>query len=123
KADIIFVYEGMLFDVTERLGPDFAGKVMIAVSHSHSGWAQFTGHGPLKLGAGQMRDIVYKRFLDDFEGAARDAIAALEPAKLGVFSDSQFDLDDQINHDRRGENDMLPGGKNAGDEHLFMIRV
>ncbi len=123
KADIIFVYEGMLFDVVERLGPEYAGKVMIAVSHSHSGWAQFTGHGPLKLGAGQMRDIVYKRFLDDFEAAAREAIANLEPAKLGVFSDPLFDQDDVINRDRRGENDALPGGTNKGDEHLFMIRV
>ncbi|MBA2539709.1 MAG: hypothetical protein H0V17_08755 [Deltaproteobacteria bacterium] len=123
KADIIFVYEGMVFDLEQRLGVEFAGKVMIAVSHSHSGWAQFTGHGPLKLGAGQMRDLVYQRFLDDFEGVAREALAKLEPAKLGVFADSQFDMDDVINRDRRGDNDMLPGGDNAGDEHLFLIRV
>ena len=123
KADIIFVYEGMVFDLEQRLGAEFAGKVLIAVSHSHSGWAQFTGHGPLKLGAGQMRDLVYKRFLDDFEGVAREALDNLEPAKLGVFADSQFDMDDTINRDRRGDNDALPGGQNAGDEHLFMIRV
>jgi neutral ceramidase len=123
KADIIFVYEGMVFDLEQRLGSEFSGKVMIAVSHSHSGWAQFTGHGPLKLGAGQMRDLVYSRFLDDFEGVAREALGNLEPAKLGVFADSQFDLDDVINRDRRGDNDMLPGGDNAGDEHLFLIRV
>jgi hypothetical protein len=123
KADIIFVYEGMVFDLEERLGAAFNGKVMIAVSHSHSGWAQFTAHGPLKLGAGQLRDLVYKRFLDDFEAVAREAIANLEPAKLGVFADSQFDLDDVINRDRRGDNDNLPGGANKGDEHLFMFRV
>lgn len=123
KADIIFVYEGMVYDLESRLGPEFNGKVMIAVSHSHSGWAQFTGHGPLKLGAGQMRDLVYKRFLEDFETVAREAIDHLEPAKLGVFADSAFDKDDVINRDRRGDNDQLPGGANAGDEHLFMIRV
>jgi hypothetical protein len=123
KADIIFVYEGMVFDVAERLGPEFAGKVLIAVSHSHSGWAQFTGHGPLKLGSGQMRDLVYKRFLDDFEGAARDALAAMVPARLGVFADHAFDLDDEINRDRRGDDNMLPGGDNKGDEHLYMIRI
>ena len=123
KADIIFVYEGMVFDLEQRMGAAFNGKIMIAVSHSHSGWAQFTGHGPLKLGAGQMRDLVYKRFLDDFEAVAREAIDHLEPAKLGVFADSQFDLDDVINRDRRGDNDALPGGANKGDEHLFMIRV
>ncbi|HEU0035430.1 MAG TPA: neutral/alkaline non-lysosomal ceramidase N-terminal domain-containing protein [Kofleriaceae bacterium] len=123
KADIIFTYEGMVFDVEQRLGAEFAGKVMIATSHSHSGWAQFTAHGPLKLGAGQMRDVVYQRFIDDFEAAARDALAARQPAKLGVFATSTFDMDDVINRDRRGENDELPGGTNKGDEHLFLLRV
>jgi neutral ceramidase len=122
KADIIFAYEGMVFDLEDRLGAGFHGKVLLATSHSHSGWAQFTAHGPLKLGSGQLRDVVYQRFLDDLEGAARDAIARLEPAKLGVFATSAFDLDDVINRDRRGENDMLPGG-DKGDEHLFLIRV
>ena len=41
-----------MFDLEQRLGPEYAGKVMLATSHSHSAWAQFTGHGPLKLGAG-----------------------------------------------------------------------
>ncbi|MEO8701220.1 MAG: hypothetical protein ABI867_14310 [Kofleriaceae bacterium] len=122
KADIIFAYEGLVFDIESRLGPELAGKIMLVTSHSHSGWAQFTGHGPLKLGSGQLRDIVYKRFLDDFEGAARDAIAALEPAKLGIFSNTTFDQSDMINRDRRGENNELPGG-NRGDEQLFLLRV
>lgn len=122
KVDAIFAYEGMLFDLEQRLGPEFAGKVLLATSHSHSAWAQFTGHGPLKLGAGQLRDIVYQRFLDTLEGAARDALAAREPAKLGVFTTSAFDPTNQINRDRRPENNMLPGG-NKKDEHLALIRV
>src|SRR5688572_27524607 len=83
KFDSIFVYEGMVFDLEQRLGPDYAGKIMISASHSHSAWAQFTAHGPLKLGAGQMRQLVYDRFLGAFEGAARDALAARRAAKLG----------------------------------------
>jgi neutral ceramidase len=122
KGDMIFAYEGMLFDIEERLGPEFAGKVILATSHSHSAWAQFTGHAPLKLGSGQLRDRVYNRFLDAFEGAARDALAARVPAKLGIFSTAQFDPMDKINRDRRGENDNLPGGK-RGDDHLVMLRV
>src|SRR6266545_1168440 len=79
KADMIFAFDGLVYDIEQRLGPDFAGKVILATSHSHSAWAQFTSHGPLKLGAGQLRDIVYKRFLDTFEGVARDALAARRP--------------------------------------------
>ncbi|HEY5945993.1 MAG TPA: hypothetical protein VIV40_10910 [Kofleriaceae bacterium] len=120
--DSIFVYEGMLYDLEQRLGPDYAGKVIIAASHSHSAWAQFTGHGPLKLGAGQMRQLVYDRFLATFEAAAREALAARKPAKIGFFYDAAFDPTDQINHDRRGDNDMLPGGKRK-DDQFYMIRI
>ena len=122
KVDMIFAYDGLVYDLESRLGPDFAGKVILATSHTHSGWAQFTSHGPLKLGAGQMHQLVYNRFLDDFEAAARDALAARRPAKLGVFATPNFDPMDIINRDRRGEDDALAGGT-RGDDHLYMIRV
>jgi neutral ceramidase len=122
KMDTIFTYEGMLFDLEQRLGPAYAGKIMIATSHSHSGWAQYTGHGPLKLGAGQLRDVVYKRFLDTLEGAAKDALAARKPAKIGFFANPHFDPMDRVNRERRGENDMLPGGHRK-DDHLYLMRV
>ena len=122
KLDAIFAYEGMLFDLEQRLGPTFAGKVMIATSHSHSAWAQFTGHGPLKLGSGQLRDIVYKRFLDACEQTAKEALAARVPAKLGMFATNNFDPQNLIEHDRRGENNMLPGGDKK-DPNMHLIRV
>lgn len=122
KFDAIFVYEGMVFDLEQRLGPEYAGKVLITASHSHSAWAQFTGHGPLKLGAGQLRQLVYDRFLGAFEAAARDALAARRPAKIGFFYDGNFDPDNQINRDRRGDNDNLPGGDRK-DDQFFMIRI
>ena len=122
KFDAIFVYEGMLYDLEQRLGPEFAGKVLLASSHSHSAWAQFTGHGPLKLGAGQMRQLVYDRFLATFEATAREAIAALRPARIGIFYDGAFDPTNQINRDRRGDNDDLPGG-NRKDDQFFLIRI
>lgn len=122
KMDAIFVYEGMLFDLEQRLGPEYAGKVILSASHSHSAWAQFTGHGPLKLGAGQMRQLVYDRFLDTFESTARAALDARRPAKLGIFHDADFDPENAINHDRRGDNDSLPGGDRK-DNNFFLIRI
>ena len=122
KLDAIFVYEGMLYDLEQRLGAQFAGKVIIATTHSHSAWAQFTGHGPLKLGAGQLRAIVYKRFLDTMEATAKEAIAKARPAKIGFFLDPNFDSADAISRDRRSENDMLPGGHRK-DDHLWLVRV
>jgi neutral ceramidase len=122
KVDSIFIYEGLLFDLEQRLGPEFSGKVLLAASHSHAAWMQFTGHDPLKAGGGDFRQAVYDAFLDGVEAAARAALDARQPARLGVFVDTSFDLDDAVNRDRRGENDVLPGG-DRGDEHLAMLRV
>ncbi|MEZ4365445.1 MAG: neutral/alkaline non-lysosomal ceramidase N-terminal domain-containing protein [Kofleriaceae bacterium] len=122
KLDVVFVYEGLLFDLEERLGAAYHGKVIIASSHSHSGWAQFTGHAALKLGAGELRDVVYQRFLDQLESTAQAALAARRPAKLGVHVDTTFDPDDVITRDRRDDNDDLMGGSRK-DDQLVMIRI
>lgn len=122
KLDAIFVYEGLVFDLERKLGPAYQGKVLVTASHSHSAWAQFTEHSPLKVGAGDFRELVYQRMLAGAEAAAREAIANLRPAKLGIFTDTNFDPTDQITHDRRGENDQLPGG-NRKDDRLHLIRV
>ncbi|MBV8759364.1 MAG: hypothetical protein JO257_18900, partial [Deltaproteobacteria bacterium] len=122
KVDFCWVYEGMLWDLEQRLGPEFAGKVVLAASHTHSGWAQYQSHGPLKLGSGEMRQIVYDRMITQIVQTAHDALDARKPAKLGVFFDGNFDPTNQVNHDRRGENDMLPGG-NVKDNHFYLVRI
>ncbi len=122
KLDAIFVYEGMLFDLEERLGADFHGKVILASSHSHSAWMQFTGQDALKAGGGEFRQRVFDGFVDSCVAAAEAALDAMEPAKLGIFVDSAFDLTDVINRDRRGENDELDGGT-EGERHFVLIRV
>jgi neutral ceramidase len=122
KLDAIFVYEGMLFDLEDRLGDAFHGKVLLASSHTHSGWAQHSGHSALKVGGGELRDVVYERVLGGAEDAARAALAALRPARIGIHADLDFDPTDQISRDRRGDNDALMGGSRK-DDHLYLIRV
>ncbi|MEO6773432.1 MAG: hypothetical protein ABI467_10495 [Kofleriaceae bacterium] len=122
KSDLVYIYEGMVYDLEQRLGPDFAGKVILTASHSHSAWAQHYYGGPLQLGGGIFRELVYQRFLDAFETTARTALANRRDAKIGFYFDGNFDPTNQINHDRRAENDALPGG-NVKDNHFYMIRV
>ncbi len=122
KLDAIFIYEGMLFDLERKLGAEYRGKVLITASHSHSAWGQFTEHSPLKVGAGNFRQLVYDRMLAATEAAAREAIASLRPAKLGIFTDTNFDPLDTFTRERRGENDDLPGG-NRKDDRLHLIRI
>ena len=122
KLDAIFVYEGLVFDLERRLGGEYKGKVLIAASHSHSAWAQYSAHSPLKVGGGDFRQLVYDRMLDASEAAARAAIASMRAAKIGIFTDTNFDPSSMITRDRRGDNDDLPGG-NRKDDHLHLIRV
>ncbi|HEY0254979.1 MAG TPA: hypothetical protein VGC41_25810, partial [Kofleriaceae bacterium] len=121
-ADLIYVYEGMVFDLEQRLGAEFAGKVIITSSHSHSAWAQHYYGGPLQLGGGIFRELVYNRFLDAFEQTAKQALAARRDAQIGFAFDDNFDPTNQVNHDRRSENDMLPGG-NIKDNHFYLMRI
>jgi neutral ceramidase len=122
RIDAIFVAESMVFDLEDRLGDDFAGKVLVAATHSHSAWAQFTNHSGLKVGAGELRDVVYQGFLDGMEAAAREALDGLRPARIGIHVDDDFDPTDEVTRDRRGDNDLLPGGDRK-DTHLFVIRL
>jgi hypothetical protein len=77
KVDAIFAYEGFVFDLEDRLGESYRGKILWSTSHSHAAWAQYTAHTPLKVGASERRKLVGDRTLAAAEAAARAAIAAL----------------------------------------------
>lgn len=123
KIDIGYLYEGLLFDLEQRLGTQFSGKILLTGSHSHSAWGQYSGHtGIGGVGSGVRRNRVYDLMLDAFEDAARAALDDLRPARIGFYLDDAFDPDNGINRDRRGANDELAGGP-RDDHMLFMIRV
>jgi len=122
KIDSIYPFEGMVFDLEDRLGEDYAGKVLITASHSHSAWGHHSWHSAYYLGSGVPRELAYRRYMDTIEDTVRAAIAAQRAAKLGVHVDMAFDPDDQITRDRRGENNDLMGGPRK-DDALFMFRV
>ncbi len=122
KLDLGFAFEGLIFDLEQRMGADYAGKILVTTSHSHSSWGHYTAHSGYMMGAGVMRDLIYSRMLDDMEDAINAALAARESAKIGFYSTLNFDPDDDITRDRRSENDELMGGPRK-DDAFFMIRV
>lgn len=122
KLDLGYPYEGMVYDLEDRLGAEWAGKVIITASHSHSSWGHYTAHSAYLLGAGVFRERSYQRFLDAMEDTVRAALAARRAAKLGYFVDMDFDPDDHITRDRRGENNDLMGGPRK-DDAFFLIRI
>ncbi|MGE0792008.1 MAG: neutral/alkaline non-lysosomal ceramidase N-terminal domain-containing protein [Sandaracinaceae bacterium] len=122
KVDLGSSYQGFVHDLELRLGPEYTGKIIVATSHSHSTFGNYTGHTALAVGFSTFRSTVYTRVVDQLELAVRDALDAMQPAQIGFSYNGNFDPDDRVNRDRRGENDDLAGGR-EDDHHLFMIRV
>jgi neutral ceramidase len=122
KLDIGASYRGLTRDIEKELGDDFSGKVILAVSHTHSGFGHFTASEAFYLGFSEFRREVYDAVLADAVSAARAAIDAMVPAEIGIAYDGSFDPEDLVNRDRRSVNDELAGGK-LDDHHLFVMRV
>lgn len=122
KADLGLSADGVTHEVARRLGPEYHGKVLFAVSHSHSQWGHYHPNTGLGVGLGRLRRASFDRLVDTLVDAAQQAIAAERPARLGVALDAAFDPQDKVTRDRRGENDALAGGPRK-DHHLFVIRV
>ncbi|MCB9592276.1 MAG: neutral/alkaline non-lysosomal ceramidase N-terminal domain-containing protein [Sandaracinaceae bacterium] len=123
KVDLSLSYQGFVHDVERALGPEFSGKVIVATSHSHSSFGDYTGHSGLKLGFSEFRNTVYSALVTQLTEVARAALADLQPAQIGFHLDPEFDLTNAVNRDRRGEDDVPPGSGGPGDQQLFMIRV
>lgn len=134
KADISLSYQGFVHDVEAALGDEYAGKVIIAASHTHSSFGNYTGHTALFLGFGEMRPTVYNAFVSQMTAVAQAAIADLQPAQIGFTRMTGFDPTNRVNRDRRGENNDLDYGPNneriilaeprsMDDDQLFVIRV
>jgi neutral ceramidase len=122
KADLAIGYQGLTQELEHRLGPDFAGRVVVATSHSHSSFANYTAHTGMQVAFGPFRRSVFDHIVDDLEAVARHALMTRAPARVGFAHDGAFDPENRVNRDRRTENDMLAGGP-RDDHDLFVLRV
>jgi neutral ceramidase len=122
KMDLPLGYDTFTFDVERALGSEFAGKVIVATSHSHGAMAQFTPNPILQIGLGRYHYRNYERVLAAAVSAARTAVMSLQSARIGFATDTRFDPSNMVSHDRRPENNML-AGRERKDENLYVIRV
>lgn len=124
RTDTIFGDDTITHEVTERLGPDLAGKVLWVSTHTHTAAAQYSADLKFQVGAGRVRASVRARLIDRMVEAAEAALAAQVPARIGVATDEDFDPEDHVSYDRRDENDdALFGGEARKDRRLALIRV
>jgi len=123
RTDTIFGDDSITAEVTERLGPEYAGKVLWTSSHTHTGPAQYTGDLKLQVGGGPTSATLRGLLIEAMVTTAEAAIAAREPARIGIATDENFDLEDRVSYDRRPENDDLFGGEERKDQRLLVIRI
>ncbi len=123
RTDTIFSDDTLTAEVTERLGPDLAGKVIWSSSHTHTAPGSYSADSKLQVGAGPIRARIRSALRDRMVETAEAALAAQVPAKIGIATDEEFDLENRVSFDRRPENDFLTGGAPRKDQRLALIRI
>jgi len=135
RFGLIYSFDGLTEAVgaqlTERIGRDLGDSVFTMASHSHSSYGPFTKAFILFFGGDFFNKEVFDRLVDQLADLAFQAWESRQEAAIGLGIDPAFDPIgvDRVFHDRRGENDDLPGpdgaptGPGHKDEQASMLRV
>lgn len=130
RLDAPYVMENTLFELESKVAPDgsMRGHIVLSASHSHSSWGGYQPSLVLMAGSDRPKQELAEWFTDSLAGAINEAMAAMVPAKMGFSVQNPFDPMDEVNRDRRDDNDMVlgPDGNTAGkskDPDLWIMRV
>lgn len=131
KLDVIYSFDGLVEALEQSIGAatgrDLDGKVVVATSHSHSSYGDFSDQVTFYLGSDRFNAEVFDRLVATMTDVALEAHDGLQPAKIGVGRAKDWD-GGQVYHDRRGDNDELqffddiPAGSYK-DPYLTLIRI
>lgn len=132
KIALIYPFDGLVKDVEARLseatGRDLKGKVVLTTNHSHNSYGDFSNTVTYFLGSDKFNREVYERFVAQTTEVALAAWTGLQPAKIGVGFARDWDPQDRVYRDRRGDNDGtqffddIPVGRYKSP-YLSMIRI
>ena len=132
KADLIYSHDLLVEAVEAALeaatGEDLDGRVVVTASHTHNGVANFSESVHFYLGGDKFNPEVFARLVDSLAETALAAYDARQPVALGLGVVTDWDPEDRVYRDRRGENDTLqvwddlPAGR-WKDPHLWLLRV
>lgn len=129
KIDTCYLADHVVEDVeaqlAERLDLDVRGQVLIAASHTHQGWGGWNGHLTYFLGGDQHHPELDRRLVASLSDAAVEAWESREEAAIGMGWARDWDPDDLVYRDRRGENNALDGWTEGQgkDPYLHMTRI
>ena len=132
KFDAIYSYDGLVSEIerrlSEELGRNLSGKVVLAASHSHAMPANFSDQVHFYLGGDMYNREVFERYAAGMTEAALLAHDRKEPAAIGANWLYEWDPDDRVYRDRREENDTLQVWEDqeigrSKDQHALILRV
>ena len=132
KADVIYSFDGMVAELTRRLeestAEDLEGRVILSANHSHASYGPYSDSYHFYLGGDRYDEEIFQRFAVQLTEVALEAWDNREEVSLGTGWAVDWDPEDRVYRDRRGDNDSLaiwddvePGyGK---DPHLNLLKV
>ena len=110
KADVIYSFDGLVSELTERLeeelGEEMDGRVILSTNHTHASYGPYSDAIHFYLGGDRFNKEIL-RALEQLEAVSLDAYGAREPVKIGNAWAQDWDPTDQVYRDRRSENDEL----------------
>ncbi len=132
KVDLIYSFDGLVEGLeaalSEATGRPMDGRVVVPASHSHASYGNFSDQTQFYLGGDRYNEEVFARLLSNLTQVALEAREARVPAKIGLGLQKDWDPDNKVYSDRRGDNDALqpfediPAGSYK-DPWLWMLRV
>lgn len=132
KVDIIYSFDGLVTEITRQLeeatGEDLTGRVILTASHTHHAPSNWSDQIHFYLGGDKFNVENFQRFAKIATDTALTAYNQREPVAIGAAWQKDWDPDDRVFHDRRGENNDLavwddaPAGYGK-DPYLHMLRV
>jgi neutral ceramidase len=111
--------------VKERIGLNLVDRIITTAPHSHAlparFWHLIVGFGFGFFGYDEFNHEIFDRLSTSFAEAVVLAVENMQPAKFGYTVLDNFDPEDRIHRDRRGENNRLPG--DGKDARMVLMRI
>ena len=132
RFDAIYSYDELVAEVARQLeeatGESLLGKVVISTNHTHAAWANFSDQTHFYLGGDRYNEENFQRTAQQLADVALEAYANRTDAAIGSQWLQDWDPNDEVYRDRRGENDDLAvwDDVEAGygkDPYLHILRI
>jgi neutral ceramidase len=130
KADVIYIYDGLVEEIEAQLeaqtGIPLDGKVSITASHSHHAPANFSDQIHFYLGGDRYNEEIFRRFVKSMVDISVEAYNTREDVSIGFSQHKDWDSEDEVYSDRRGENDDLelwPDQVEGKHPYLWIMRI